>query len=157
MAFDSWGLLNAARGLVADEAASNSHCARAISTAYYAIFQHICSSSADLLIGGSDKELTRAKSHMMRSIGHKALMKRLESAQNASIGFHESLIGFANSFCILQVTRTHADYDATKPFSRADALTAILNATMWMSAYDQVPEKHRKAFVVWAILDKPRR
>lgn len=157
MAFDSWGLLSAADALVMNEAASESHYARAVSTAYYAIFQHACCSAADLLLGGDDTELTNAKNHITRSISHRSLRARLGLAQKDSNGFDQRIVSFSNAFCTLQERRHDADYDVTIPFSRSDALTAIGDARNAMTAYDLVPEKHRKAFVVWAILDKPRR
>ena len=61
MAYDSWGLLDASKSLVSETDASNSHVSRAISTAYYAIFQHVCCASADLLVGGGENYLTSAK------------------------------------------------------------------------------------------------
>lgn len=155
MAFDSWGLLDAARTLVGEDNPTPSHCARAISTTYYAVFQHICCSASALLIGGSDIELTRAKAHLMRSIPHKLLNRRLGRAQNAGYEFPPGLVLFANTFCTLQKHRHDADYDIGEIFSKADALSHIADADCAMKTYDGVPEKHRKAFIVWAILDRP--
>jgi len=155
MAFDSWSLLDAARTLVAEDDPTPSHCARAISTTYYAIFQHLCCSASDLLIGGPDVELKRAKAHLMRSIPHKVLKKRLGYAQNSDWGFPSDLVDFANTFCTLQKHRHDADYDVGSAFSKADVLSHIADAHCAMTAYDAESEKHRKAFIVWAILDKP--
>lgn len=155
MAFDSWGLLDAARALIAQDDPAPSHCSRSISTTYYAIFQHVCCSASELLIGGPDVELTRAKAHLMRSIPHKVLRKRLGLAQNAGLDFPSELVSFANTFCTLQKHRHDADYDIGKVFSKADALSHIADADCSMTAYDTVLAKHRKAFIVWAILDRP--
>ena len=155
MAFDSWGLLGAAKALVLKEDAPPSHVARSVSTAYYALFQHVCCAAADLLIGGPDTELTRAEAHLMRSIPHRILKKRLGYAQNSDFGFPAELVGFANVFCRLQQERHDADYDIAATFTRGDALDHISDAEAAMRNFDKVEEKHRKAFIVWAILDRP--
>lgn len=155
MAFDSAGLIAAAKSLISDPSPSHAHIARSVSTAYYAIFQHTCCATAALLIGGNDGYLTRAKAHLMRSIGHKALNKRMGQAQTTNLGFPRELKDYANTFCTMQKNRHDADYDTAKSFTKSDALNFITQIECAISEFDAVQKKHRLSFLVWAILDKP--
>ena len=157
MAFDSWGLLEVADSLISANDPSDSHIARAISTAYYAIFQHVCCAGAELLIGPEDDSMTRAKEHVRRSFGHKALCKRLGMAQNADHDFPENLVNFGTAFCQSRKKRESADYDVSKTFSKSDALDMLASVRCAMGGFDAVEEKHRRAFIVWALIDRRER
>lgn len=158
MSFDSWELIDAAKTLVASEHSSESHCARAISTAYYAMFQHVCCSAAEIFVGGNSNELTRAKLHLMRSIQHKPLEKRLGMAQNrTNVFFQYEIVSFCNVFCTLQKMRHDADYNKFRTFTRNEANLEISRAECAMQEYDTVDKKHRTAFMVWAVIEKPKR
>ena len=154
MAYSSYELIAVAEGLINGPSPPNSHIARAISTAYYAIFHHIGHTACELFIGGPDDELRRAKVHLMRSIEHRDLAKRMGTAQGSGMDFPKELVGFANSFCIMQKHRHDADYDTYREFTRPDAESLIADVRCKMLDFDKVSPKHRKAFLVWALLEK---
>jgi uncharacterized protein (UPF0332 family) len=156
MAFDSYGLLDVAKSLIEQECPPESHCARSISTIYYALFQHICCSASENIIGGADQYLTRAKSHLMRSISHNAILKRLTNAQNPNYGFPIEVVDFCNIFCSLQKMRHDADYNKFREFTKEEVEFEEARARCAMEDYDGLARKHKKAFLVWAIIEKPR-
>ena len=155
---DSGELLEVCDSLLAHQKTTEAHTGRAVSTAYYAIFHHVCCAAADLLIGGDEKFLTRAKMHLRRSIQHTELKNRMQYAHKAGkdLDFPEQLVKFANVFCELQKDRHQADYDPLVAFSKTDAQAKVEGAKNAIQEFDSVDEKDRRAFLVWMLLERPR-
>lgn len=157
MASPSRELLLAARHLIDSDPLPAAQVSRAVSTAYYTIFEHVCSAASELLIGGnSEQYLTRAKGHLRRSIGHKALVARCRSAQNEKYGFPEKIIKFANRLFATYEKRIKADYDTYSTFTKLEAETIINEVENAIGLFDSTQKKHRIAFIVWAIIEKPK-
>lgn len=156
---DSDDLLQVCDTLLNADKVTEAHTGRAVSTAYYAVFHHVCCSSANLLIGGDDTFLTRAKTHMRRSIQHTELKGRMQHAHKAGkdLNFPDKLVSFANTFCELQKDRHNADYDPLNQFSKADALAKVEGAKTAIRDFDSVDEKDRRAFLVWMLLERPKK
>ena len=60
---------------------------RAISTAYYAIFQFTAQTSAALLAGGKDRQMKRAETQVRRSLAHRDIITACGLAAAPSMGF----------------------------------------------------------------------
>lgn len=160
MRCESRDLLTVANDLLRVDSPSASHANRAVSTAYYALFHHLCCTAADEFIGnGEDVDepyLTRAKDHMIRSVSHKGLVKRMGKVQGqgTGVGFPQGIVDFANTFCDLYQRRIEADYDTFKPFSVPEAQTYVANAENAITEFSAEPKKHQKALLVWTILER---
>lgn len=150
-------LIEVSRHLISVDGSTNAHIDRAVSTAYYAIFEHICCAASDLLIGKiHDDYLTRAKSHLRRSIGHTALAGRCKKAQSPKYCFPPKIVKFANRLYVMQEKRHLADYDIYKTFTSVEAEELIDEVENALDIFDSTQKKHQIAFLVWAIIDKPK-
>lgn len=141
---------------------TDAHVRRSISTTYFALFQHICCEASDLFLGTDDSELTRAKEHMRRSISHEQLAKRCSQAYELkdSAGnyvFPDEIRNMANGIVQAKEKRHDADYSFRASFTKVDALLATMEAGALMEDFDGLAKNHRKAFMVWALVNKNRK
>jgi len=156
---DSSELVQLSEEMISVASPSSARVSRSISTSYYAMFHHVCGAACDLFLGTQDEEnqLSRARSHLSRSIDHKILVRRLGLAQNADYEFPEPIVSFCNILCTSYKNRITADYDRNRDFSKSDAVKSCLDAKCAMENFDAVEEKHRRAFLMWALIEKPSR
>jgi hypothetical protein len=125
---------------------------RAASSAYYAIFHHLCDKICHLLVC-NDGELQRARYQAYRSVEHgTAKSACLECSENKDFPIH--IVEYAETFVALQQRRHDADYDPNEDFSAASAQALITRCEDAIAAFDLSDEKHQRAFVVMVALRK---
>ncbi|OYU50689.1 MAG: hypothetical protein CFE27_15825 [Alphaproteobacteria bacterium PA1] len=109
----------------------SSDCNRAVSTAYYALFDHLCRLVANRIITSPEGASVTSKTwvEVYRSVDHgkaQTLMGRLSRGPDGTESDH--LIKFASAFIALQNARNEADYVPTKEFGKIDAEILINQA-----------------------------
>lgn len=154
MAFESADLLRVAGDLIGAPNPSDSHIARSISTSYYAIFQHFILETSKMFIGPDQACLTRANTHLQRSISHADLVKRCKKLESQKLDFPQSIIDYALSIFVLQDERHRADYARDKIFSKSDAERILIQATTAIAGFDQTVDRHKRAFIIWANFER---
>lgn len=125
---------------------------RAISTAYYALFDQIARDAANLLVGAASDSDYGIWRQTYRALDH-------GNAKNAcallkSLGFPESLCHCGEAFILLQAARHKADYDPYHRVSRADAFDAITLADTAIGNLTASTRRDRKAFAVQLLLKR---
>lgn len=150
------GLIETARTLAATGPARQkrprqSDLRRAVSTAYYAVFDMLAQQNADLLVGstGADRS-EHAWVQTYRAIDHRAARTACKDAR--SLGFPAGIVTFAETFVALQRRREDADYDPVSRLTKAEALAAIEEAQAAIEALKAAPTRDRRAFSVQVLL-----
>ena len=120
---------------------------RAVSAAYYGMFNALCESNADALVGvsptGQDNQLWL---DTFRSLQHSVAKNRL--AQYASVNRNPALRTFARAFGKLQEERITADYDPTVGFTRSNVASLINSAEDATSAFRDIPARTRRTLAL---------
>ena len=120
---------------------------RAVSTAYYAMFNALSKSNADVLVGasatGQDAQLWL---DTFRSLQHNVAKNRL--AQYANAARFPALRTFARSFGKLQEERITADYDPTVGFTRSHVASLINSAEDATAAFLNIPTRTRRTLAL---------
>lgn len=147
-------LLQVAKDILSQDDSSTAHACRSVSTSYYAIFHHVLGAATDLFIGGNESNLTRAKDHLVRSVEHAQLVKRCGRAHNEKWEFPEDIVKFANAIKQAQIARENADYGVKEFPDKAAAEQLVGQVEDAMDSFDKVDEKHRRAFLVWALVQR---
>lgn len=144
-------LLDTALKLLAMGEPSQSDVRRAFAAAYYAMFDHVASVAADLLVGPSAAGFSRARLQIYRSIEHGAAAQQCLAVtlSKADAGFPSSVVVFARTFIDLQRLRIRADYDPSWNCSDSDAFRAIEEAESAIDAFNTVPIPHQRAFCIF--------
>ena len=115
-------LIQAGRDLLSPQIAgrlpTHEHIRRAVSNAYYAMFQALAENNATALVGAPTNQTTAAAwARIYRGLDHATARAALQSnRQNFSI----SVQGFTNAFVDLQQRRHSADYDPNAVFTASD-------------------------------------
>jgi hypothetical protein len=125
---------------------------RAISTAYYALFQAIAKDAADVLVGAGKDRPGKAWNQTYRALQHGEAKNGCVQARN--LGFPESIVVCADAFVVLQESRYSADYDPDHRVLRADALSAITLAEDAIKALKSASRRDRRAFAVLLLFRK---
>lgn len=161
-------LLNSARKSLNEQhgiTPTASDCNRAVSTAYYAVFDCICSTVANRLAGSLPHEDTPSESwvRVYRAIDHHVVRETLFRVTNAKDTSDNPLSFVATGFDRLLKARTHADYARNENFDVGAALGIIFEAQF---VVDEVEEAEAMAsenaafltqVIVELILPKPKR
>ena len=120
---------------------------RAVSAAYYAMFNALCKSNADVLVGasatGQDAQLWL---DTFRSLQHNVAKNRLE--QYANDRQEPALRTFARAFGKLQEQRITADYDPTENFLRSRVANLIDEAETATSDFRDIPARTRRSLAL---------
>ncbi len=120
---------------------------RAVSAAYYAMFNALCKSNADALVGvsptGQDAQLWL---DTFRALQHNVAKNRL--AQYASARQEPALLNFAQTFGKLQEQRITADYDPTVNFTRSHVASFIDEAETATSAFREISAQRRRSLAL---------
>ncbi len=128
---------------------------RAVSTAYYAMFDALAKDCADLFIGkGAEARKSKAWRQVYRALQHGAAKTACEAAKN--MNFPQELLDFADAFVMLQQERHTADYDPHSKYNRAQTIALIRLAEDTIKAFTHSPVFDRRAFAVWTMLTKPK-
>lgn len=136
---------------------------RAISAAYYAVFQQVLTSVADEFVGKGSRSEERYRL-VYRSIDHSAIRRtcREASRQNPNPkyqkflpngGFEEKIRDFSNAFIRLQTLRHEADYDPAQYFSSVDALFAVYLAEQAINDLTSAIVEDRRLFLTFLIFE----
>lgn len=105
-----------------------SDCNRAVSTAYYAVFDHLCKLVANRIAPPEDKNSAASETwiNVYRSIDHvkvKVLCETISRSTDRIESVHFN--NFASAYILLQNARKEADYLPTKDYDRNEAETLI--------------------------------
>ena len=132
---------------------------RAVSTAYYALFLHLCDSTANLVVGTLRTEPGQraAWQRMYRVLEHGATRNKCQN-RNEVQQFSPGIRGFANRLVIAQRARHEADYDPFSKYTREQALVIITEARDAVDAFDATPRQERLHFIAYLLTsDRGRR
>jgi uncharacterized protein (UPF0332 family) len=125
---------------------------RSVSTAYYALFDVLARSGADLLVGTGATRPIQAWAHVYRALDHGFSKNVCKEARN--LGFPPEIRGCANEFVVLQEVRHKADYDPTARFTRAEALDWVSRTEAAIASLRAASRRERKAFAVQLLLKR---
>ena len=134
---------------------------RAVSTTYYALFHCLAACCADMVVGGSGSNRSRAAwRQAYRALQHGLARQRCER-QHIIAKFPDEIQDFADLFVDMQKKRHGADYDpdataAYDPdtaFSKSNVIQDIAVAENAINHFSNAPVRDRRAFAVYVLLD----
>ncbi|GIU66293.1 hypothetical protein [Candidatus Phycosocius spiralis] len=133
-----------------------SDCNRAVSTAYYAVFDHLCRSVANRIVPLERDNSMPSETwiNVYRSIDHvrvKANFEAISRSSNRNRSDHYS--NFALTFITLQNARKEADYLPTKEYGKTEAETLIDQAKRAIYNLDHIT-KHEVSEIVVGLVVK---
>ena len=125
---------------------------RAVSTAYYALFLHLCESTANLMVGTLRPEPGRraAWQRMYRALQHGATRNKCENNRELR-QFSAGIQDFAETLLIAQGDRHDADYAPFSKYSRQQVLVIITEARDAIEAFDAAPRQERLHFIAYLV------
>ena len=132
---------------------------RAVSTAYYALFLHLCETTANLMVGTlrPDSGQREAWQRMYRLLQHGATLNKCRNLTEVE-KFPAGIRDFANQLAIAQGDRHDADYDPLSKYSREQVLDIIAEAHRVISLFDAAPRQERLHFIAYLLAsDRIRR
>ena len=128
---------------------------RAVSTAYYAMFDALCTSNANALVGtstsGEDAELWV---QTYRALDHRPAKDRLASYRQQSSA--PEIRNFANAFGDLQTYRLDADYNPRSVFTRSRVASLIDLAEAVTRDFDNLPARPRRRLATYLLVARTR-
>ncbi len=126
---------------------------RAISTAYYAMFHCLAENCADMLVGevGSGRS-EPAWQQAYRALQHGAIRSRCNNTGMIE-RFPAPIREFAERLVRLQTLRERADYDPMETLEQSDVIRDIEIAERRIAQFRQAPERDRRAFAVYVLLN----
>jgi hypothetical protein len=130
---------------------SQSFLRRAVSTAYYAVFQAPAGECADLFIGGVPRPGSDW-SRVFRALDHGPAKNAC--TQIAGIGISPEILDFADTFLALQEERYLPDYDPASHYTREDALNLVAQAEAAVRHLRTASRADRRALAVLAMFKK---
>lgn len=141
-------LLATARTLYSLPNATSSDFDRSVSTAYYAVFSHICAQYCAMVFGVSFPGLSRARLQAYRAVSHtEAKAACFEITKRLEYGFPDEIVVVAGIFITLQKEREEADYNPTRQFTRTESQLLVDQAELFIDYLAKVESKHRIAFI----------
>ena len=144
-------LLNIARRLAAGSP-TQTDLRRAISSIYYAVFNAICQSNADTLVGDNPPDRDQsAWRQAYRALDHGYARRRCQSVQSDG-RFSPAVCELADRFVFFQSRRHQADYDPDESFTPQEALAAVTQVESIISDFRAVAERERRAFAVFVLM-----
>jgi hypothetical protein len=105
-----------------------SDCNRAVSTAYYAVFDHLCRVVANRIVPLERHNSTPSDIwiNVYRSVDHNKAKAKFEAiSRSPSLNKSDHYSNFALTFITLQNARKEADYLPTKEYGKTEAETLI--------------------------------
>jgi len=125
---------------------------RATSSAYYALFHCLARECANLLIGGSNSERSKAAwRQVYRALEHgiaKSKCKKREVMKK----FPKEIEDFANMFVTMQEKRHSADYDPFMQFTKSEVSADIVSVKIAIARFKLASTKDRRAFCAYVLL-----
>jgi uncharacterized protein (UPF0332 family) len=123
---------------------------RAVSTAYFAMFECLARQCADTLVGTGKSRSDGAWRQAFRALDHgfaKQACGRVEK-----LGFPDNIVHFANIFVRLQEERHRADYDPSARYDRIEVMLMLWYAAEAIHALRKAKIRDRRAFAVLVLL-----
>ena len=126
---------------------------RAFSTAYYALFHCLANCCADLLVGtpGSDRS-EPAWRQTYRALQHGTARSRCNNIGIVQ-RFPIEIQQFAQQFTSMQRKREDADYDPSLTLEQTNVIADIELTERCIARFNSVPDKDRRAFAVYILLN----
>jgi uncharacterized protein (UPF0332 family) len=117
---------------------SVSDCNRAVSTAYYAVFDCLCSTIADRISGGALETHPMQDDwlRLFRSIDHKKLRDALVSVKGRAVATWSGYADISSIFNKLQEAREEADYNHGRLFDHDEASQLLFEAEICIFEVD---------------------
>ena len=132
---------------------------RAVSTAYYGLFMHLCETTANLMVGTlrPDQGRRAAWQRMYRILQHGATKSRCNNRQQMQ-QFSVGIQDFARILVSAQDARHDADYDPFSKYTREQVLGIVAEAYRVISVFDATPRNERLHFIAYLLAsDRNRR
>ena len=132
---------------------------RAVSTAYYALFLHLCDSAANLMVGSLRPEPGRraAWQRMYRALQHGATRNKCQN-RNEVQQFPSGIQDFAETLIKAQRERHNADYDPFSRYTRQQVLNLVAKTYDAIEAFNATPRNERLHFIAYLLTsDRNRR
>ena len=151
----STDLLNTARGLAktGTRRPTQANLRRATSTAYYAMFHCLASSSADLLVGKTRRR-SSAWHQVYRGLEHgtaRRACQRLKTLESNAPAIRH----FAEKFVDLQQKRQRADYAMDSgPYSKSDVLADIAAVEFAIRQFERADVEARRGLATNVLFRK---
>ncbi len=149
-------LLAAARelaGIPGGPPPSQASLRRAVSTTYYALFHCMAENCADMLVGTPGSGASRpAWQQAYRALQHGTAKARCDNPGMVQ-RFPVEIRGFAGQFVNLQGKRELADYDPSETLEQANVINDINLTQAAIAQFQQAPERDRRAFAVYVLLN----
>ena len=125
---------------------------RAVSTAYYGLFLHLCESTANLMVGTLRPEPGRraAWQRMYRVLQHGATRNKCQN-RNEMRQFPAGIQDFAETLIKGQRERNNADYDPFSRYTRQAVLNVIAKAYDAVEVFDATPRNERLHFIAYLL------
>lgn len=146
--------LATARRLIASDA-TDADVRRAVSTAYYALFHHVCWHLSRIVTRSSDAKFTRAWLQAYRYLDHGPAKNQCIQAKNPARGFPSELVKFALVFEQMHQRREDADYNPSAEMTALDAGAWIVTIEQAIADFEKIPADEQRAFVLFIGL-KPK-
>ena len=147
------GLISVARRLAKPINAAQPFYKRALSTAYYALFQMLAQECADLLVGDGQARQSDEWLQACRALDHTGAKKACESLSKKT-GFGTDIQKFADVFVTLQEKRHDADYNPRTIFKRNEVITWIDAAELAIRGFKNSPVSQRRRLAACVLLRK---
>jgi uncharacterized protein (UPF0332 family) len=125
---------------------------RAVSTAYYAMFNFLAGECADLFIGGGVARKSSSWVHVHRALEHSFAKNACGQARVPA--FPPEIVRFAKRFIHMQEHRHNADYDPSARYARADVIAFIDDVDRAIEGFKSTPRSDRLAFATLVLLRK---
>ena len=125
---------------------------RAVSTAYYALFLHLCDSTANLMVGTLQPNPARraAWQRMYRVLQHGATRNKCENRREVQ-QFSAGIQDFAETLLNAQDARHDADYDPFSRYTRQQVLDIVVNTYDAIEAFNATPRNERLHFIAYLL------
>ena len=127
---------------------------RAVSTTYYSLFHCLAENCADMLVGeaaGTERS-EPAWRQAYRALQHGTVKARCNDRRMIQ-RFPIEIQRFAAQFVNLQGKRERADYESSETLEQSDVILDIEAAAQCIAQFRQAPERDRRAFAVYVLLN----
>lgn len=126
-----------------DDDLSSASLRKAVSVAYYAMFNALAQNNADRLVGASEADrASSAWNRTYRALEHRTAYRQLRESQLGD--FSNPVRVFGSTFRTLQGLRHRADYDPRSQFSCAETLSIISEAESAIADFLTAPISERR-------------
>jgi len=123
---------------------------RAVSTAYYAMFNFLAGECADLFIGTGAARKSSSWIHVHRALEHG--VAKNGCGQVRTLAFPLKIVRFADLFISMQEERHSADYDPSSRYTRTEVIGLIGSVDQAIKEFKSSPRPDRVAFATLVLL-----